>query len=74
LIGRSEPLKELTWTEQSFSPTVLIDEIQYAPELLPYIKLAADHTASTTSSPARFDHGRITVIGPLQPGAPPRSE
>jgi uncharacterized protein len=27
---------------QRFSPPVLIDEIQYAPELLPYIKMAAD--------------------------------
>lgn len=27
---------------QRFPPPVLIDEIQYAPELLPYIKLAAD--------------------------------
>lgn len=27
---------------QRYSPPVLIDEIQYAPELLPYIKMAAD--------------------------------
>jgi len=27
---------------QRFAPPVLIDEIQYAPELLPYIKMAAD--------------------------------
>jgi len=27
---------------QKYSPPVLIDEIQYAPELLPYIKMAAD--------------------------------
>jgi hypothetical protein len=27
---------------QRFSPPVLIDEIQYAPELLPYIKMSAD--------------------------------
>ena len=29
---------------QRFPPPVLIDEIQYAPELLPYIKMAADRT------------------------------
>jgi uncharacterized protein len=29
---------------QRFPPPVLIDEIQYAPELLPYIKMAADKT------------------------------
>lgn len=29
---------------QRFPPPVLIDEIQYAPELLPYIKLAVDQT------------------------------
>ncbi|MCX5973263.1 MAG: ATP-binding protein [Coprothermobacterota bacterium] len=27
---------------QKYSPPVLIDEVQYAPELLPYIKMAAD--------------------------------
>ncbi|MDX9710755.1 MAG: AAA family ATPase, partial [Trichloromonas sp.] len=27
---------------QRFPPPVLIDEIQYAPELLPYIKMAVD--------------------------------
>ncbi len=30
---------------QRFPPPVLIDEIQYAPELLPYIKMAADRTS-----------------------------
>jgi len=29
---------------QRFPPPVLIDEIQYAPELLPYIKMACDNT------------------------------
>lgn len=29
---------------QRFPPPVLIDEIQYAPELLPYIKMACDAT------------------------------
>ena len=32
---------------QRFPPPVLIDEIQYAPELLPYIKIAADRAGQT---------------------------
>ena len=32
---------------QRFPPPVLIDEIQYAPELLPYIKMAADRAGQT---------------------------
>lgn len=32
---------------QRFRPPVLIDEIQYAPELLPYIKLAVDESDET---------------------------
>jgi predicted AAA+ superfamily ATPase len=34
---------------QRFPPPVLIDEIQYAPELLPYIKMAVDQTDKSGS-------------------------
>ena len=39
-LAKSEPALFM----QRFPPPVLIDEIQYAPELLPYIKMAVDET------------------------------
>ncbi len=39
---------------QRFPPPVLIDEIQYAPELLPYIKMAADRAAGSDRQPGLF--------------------
>ncbi len=41
-LAKSEPALFM----QRFPPPVLIDEVQYAPELLPYIKMAADQTHS----------------------------
>ena len=40
-LAKSEPALFM----QRFPPPVLIDEIQYAPELLPYIKMAVDQSA-----------------------------
>lgn len=39
---------------QRFPPPVLIDEIQYAPELLPYIKMAADRADGLNRQPGLF--------------------
>jgi predicted AAA+ superfamily ATPase len=39
---------------QRFPPPVLIDEIQYAPELLPYLKMAVDKAARVGHPPGLF--------------------
>lgn len=52
-LAREEPALFL----QRFSPPILIDEIQYAPQLLPYIKMAVD---SNTES------GRFWLTGSKQ--------
>ena len=54
---------------QRFPPPVLIDEIQYAPELLPYIKMAADRAGQTGlfwltgSQQFHLMTGRVRVAG-----------
>jgi predicted AAA+ superfamily ATPase len=48
---------------QRFPPPVLIDEIQYAPELLPYIKMAADRADGLDHQPGLF-----WLIGSQQSG------
>ena len=70
-LAREEPALFL----QRFAPPVLIDEIQYAPGLLPYIKMAADQAQRpglfwlTGSQPFHLMHGvseslagRVAVI------------
>ena len=52
-LAKTEPALFL----QRFPPPVLIDEIQYAPELLPYIKMAAD---------AQHQPGLFWLIGSQQ--------
>ncbi len=61
---------------ERFPPPVLIDEIQYAPELLPYIKMSAD----TLRRPNLFwltgipaippDEGGLRISGRKSRGAP----
>ena len=43
ILAKSDPKLFL----QAYKPPVLIDEIQYAPELLPYIKIHADQSKKT---------------------------